>query len=293
MALATDLRTPDSGMNTESSVSAVSWSAVLGGAFAASAISLLLLVLGTGIGLSSVSPWSGSGVSATTFTVTAAIWLIVVQWLSSGLGGYLTGRLRTKWANMHTDEVFFRDTAHGFLSWAVATVVAVGLVASSATSVVSGIGRSAGNVAASAASGAGQGAAQGAAQDGFNPSSYYIDSLFRTSRPDATGNGQDAKTEAGRILLMGAKNGSIPEGDKAYLAQLVSARTGVPQDEAVKRVNDILAQAQAAEAKAREVADQARKATAQSSFFLFFSMLIGAFIASAAAAFGGRQRDEL
>jgi hypothetical protein len=287
MSMTDAMRRADAGVNTESSVSAVAWGPVLGGAFAALAMTLLLLTLGSGIGLSSTSPWANSGVAATTFTISTAIWLIIVQWLSSAFGGYLTGRLRTKWANMHTDEVFFRDTAHGFLAWAVATVVSIALVASAATSVVGGAARTAGNSATAVASAAGQGAAQSAA----DPSGYYVDTLFRADKPGA--NDPDAKAEAGRILVMGARNGSIPDGDKAYLSQLVAARTGLPQDVAVKRVNDVLGQLQTAETKVREVADQARKATAQGSFFLFFSMLIGAFIASVAGALGGRQRDEL
>jgi hypothetical protein len=287
MSMTDEMRRSDIAVNTESPVSAVAWGPVLGGAFAALAMSLLLLTLGSGIGLSSMSPWSNLGASATTFTVGAAIWLIIVQWLSSGFGGYLTGRLRTKWANMHTDEVFFRDTAHGFLAWAVATVVSIALIASAATAVVGGAARTAGNAATAAASAAGQGAAQSAVA----PSGYYVDSLFRADKPGASG--PDAKAEAERILLMGAKNGTVPDGDKAYLGQLVAAGTGMPQDAATKRVNDVLGQVQAAETKVREVADQTRKATAQGSFFLFFSMLIGAFIASVAGALGGRQRDEL
>ena len=46
-----------------------------------------------------------------------------------------------------------------------------------------------------------------------------------------------------------------------------------------------------AEDKAKQAADAARKASAKASFYLFFSMLIGAFIASTAGAIGGRQRD--
>src|ERR1700731_4157175 len=113
----------------ESAVSAVSWPAIVAGAFVAAASSLVLAALGSGFGLASVSPWPNSGVSATTFTVMTAIWLVVVQWLASGLGGYVAGRLRTKWANTHTHEVFFRDTAHGFITRAVATIMVAGFVA--------------------------------------------------------------------------------------------------------------------------------------------------------------------
>jgi hypothetical protein len=136
------------------------------------------------------------------------------------------------------------------------------------------------------------GASQGAAQSGIDPTAYYADALFRSDRPAPNASEQDAKAEAGRILAMAVKNGSLPDGDKAYLAQLVAARTGQPQDAVEKRVNDVIGQAQAAATKAREVADQARKAASRASYFLFFSMLIGAFIASAAAALGGRHRDE-
>jgi hypothetical protein len=106
---------------TEANRSAVSWAAVIAGAVVTAAASLILLALASGLGFTLISPWPGAGISVTTFTVTTAIGLIVVQWLASALGGYLTGRLRTKWVGTHTHEVFFRDTAHGLLMWALAT----------------------------------------------------------------------------------------------------------------------------------------------------------------------------
>lgn len=274
---------------TEASTSAVSWAAILGGAVVMAAVTMLLLALGSGLSLSSVSPWSGSGVSATTFTVMTAIWLIVMQWLSAGLGGYVTGRLRTRWVGVHTHEVFFRDTAHGLLAWAVASVIGVGLLASAASSVAGGGVHAVAGLASSATSGASQGAAQSAGSGG-GVGGYYVDQLFRSDRD--TSGGQDPRAEVTRILAMSAQNGSVSDGDKTYLAQLVSAKTGVSQDEARKRVDTLIGQAQAAEQKAKVAADQARKATASLSFFTFVSMLIGAFIASAAAALGGRSRDD-
>src|SRR6478609_884107 len=151
--------TPAVVVENANSQSAVSWAAVIAGGVAAIAITLLLVALGTGIGLSSVSPWSSSNPSATTFTLLAAIWLIIVQWLSSGLGGYLAGRLRTKWVGLHTDEVFFRDTAHGFLAWALASIIVAAFATSSVSSAVSSAGRAISSVAGSAASTATQAAA--------------------------------------------------------------------------------------------------------------------------------------
>jgi len=107
--------------------SAVCWSSIVAGAFAALGVSLILLALGSGLGFAFVSPWPGRGMSATALTATAAIWLLVTQWVSAGIGGYIAGRLRTRWLGTHVHEVFFRDTAHGLITWAVTTVVVVAL----------------------------------------------------------------------------------------------------------------------------------------------------------------------
>src|ERR1700735_1603006 len=121
-------------VGNESSVSSVSWAAVIAGALAASAMSLALLMLGAGLGLVSVSPWSSSNVSVTTFGILAAAWFIAVQLFSSGLGGYLAGRMRTRWVSVHTDEVYFRDTAHGLIVWGVGAIVSAWLLTSGAAS---------------------------------------------------------------------------------------------------------------------------------------------------------------
>jgi hypothetical protein len=279
----------------ESAVSAVSWPAIFAGAFVAAASSLLLAALGSGFGLASVSPWPNSGVSATTFTVMTAIWLVVVQWLASGLGGYVAGRLRTKWANTHTHEVFFRDTAHGFITWAVATVLVVAVLTSAAASAVS----SGVHAAATVASGASQGAATAAVQSSSASTSqgspviapYNIDMLFRSPRADSSAATSDARAEAARILANGVVSGDVPSADRTYLAELVAARTGISMEDAQKRVDTAVAQAKAAEAKARQAADTARKAASEASIYTALSMLVGAFIACIAAALGGQRRD--
>ena len=269
------------------SASAVSWAAVIAGALGGVAITLLLVALGSGIGLSSVSPWTAANPSATTFTLLAAVWLIIVQWLSAALGGYLAGRLRTKWDGIHTDEVFFRDTVHGFLAWALASFLVAAFATSSISSAVSSAGRAISNVAGSAASTATQAATnQASGSDG-----YFLDALFRKDQPDANAPPQEVRSEAGRILARSVANGSLDPGDRTYLAKLIAARTGISQQDAEKRIDEVAAQMKAAEDKAKQAADAARKASAKASFYLFFSMLIGAFIASTAGAVGGRQRD--
>jgi hypothetical protein len=274
-------------------VSAVSWPAVIAGAFVAVAVSVMLLAFGGGIGFASVSPWGGNP-SATSFSILVAVWLIIVQWVSSGLGGYLTGRLRTKWTDVHSHEVLFRDTANGFLTWAVASVVVVGLSVSAGTSALSGATHAAATVVAGAASGAGQaagGAVPGAAAQA-GPSGYLLDSLFRPEKPSPDAQGPAPLAEASRIVAASLGEGGMAPADRTYLAQLVAARAGISQADAEKRIDDVVAKAKAAEASAKEAADAARKAASSFAFFTAFSMLIGAFIACAAAAVGGRQRDE-
>jgi hypothetical protein len=265
----------------ESSHSAVSWPAVIAGAFSALAVSVVLASLGAGLGLTSISAWPNVGASATTFTISAGIGLIVVQWLSSAFGGFITGRLRTKWTDVHTHEVFFRDTANGFLSWALATVVGIVLLAMAASSIAGGGLRAATTVAGGAAQAATSGV-----------SGYAVDALFRSDHVDASASNQEVVAQATRILATGLRNGDVPPADRTYLAQLVAAKAGIPQADAQKRVDDTVADLKETETKARQAADAARKATANFAIFTALSMLIGAFIASAAAAYGGSLRDD-
>ena len=284
----------DVSSSTESSTTAVSWGPIIAGAFAASTLTFILMLLGSGLGLSMVSPWSGSGASVTTFAVSTAIWLIIVQWLSSGVGGYLAGRLRTKWVGIHTDEVYFRDTAHGFLAWALATLLVVGVLGSAlSTALGSGV-----QAVSTVASGAAMGASAndgGASTD--NPTSYLGDSLFRPADPSklaAANTDSDAAAvgQASRILITSATAGEISADDKTYLSQLVAARTGLSEADAKARVDALVAKVEDAKVKAKQAADTARKGSATFALLGALSLVIGAFIASAAAALGGRQRDD-
>jgi hypothetical protein len=294
----TDARTIG-GSALEAPVSAISWPAIFAGMFATMAVTLVLTALGSGFGLAWASPFSDTGPSAKTLTIVAVVWLIVVQWIASGVGGYLTGRLRTKWVGLHTHEVFFRDTAHGFLTWSVATMLGFLLIATASSALVGGGVRAISAIGAGAAQGVGSAAAgaasQGAASNSANEMvDYALDTLFRSPQPagqTANENPADARAEAGRILARGIATGDVPAADRTYLAQLVSARTGIAQPDAQKRVDDTIAQVKAAEDKAAQAADAARKAAAKFSIFTAVSMLVGAFIACAAAALGGQQRD--
>ncbi len=250
--------------------SAISWAAVAAGAVAAAALTLVLLAFGAGMGFSVVSPWGNSGVSASTFEIGTGLYLIVIAMLSSTIGGYVAGRLRTKWAGVHAHEVFFRDTAHGFLAWALATVLGAAVLTAAA-------GSFAGGASSGLASAAGVSATQGSG----GPVDYYVDALLRpvpTANPNTTDSAA-TRREIARILTTGLREGDVSAPDRAYVAQVVSARTGLGQTDADKRVSDVIEQAKTA-------LDNARKAAAKLSLWLTASLLIGAFCASLAATEG-------
>ena len=286
----------------EAAASAISWGAIIGGAFAAAAMGLILVALGTGLGFSAVSPWSGSGASATTMTIAGAIWLLLMSAIASAIGGYLAGRLRTGWVDVHVDEVFFRDTAHGFLAWAVGTVITAAVLTSAAGALVGGTAKVAVTGAGAAVAGAAgmaasNGVRPGLAVEGGDPNAYYVDSLFRTDKPAEAPATDDTATraEVSRIFANSLRSGDITPSDRLYLSQLVAARTGLSPEDADKRVNDVYARAKAVaadtEAKAREAADTARKAASYTSLWMFIALLVGAFSATFAATVGGRLRD--
>jgi hypothetical protein len=261
----------------EASSSGVSWAAVIGGAFVSASLALILLALGSGLGFSSISPWSNVGASASAVGKAAIVWLILTQIMASAMGGYLAGRLRTKWTDVHTDEVYFRDTAHGFLVWAVGLVITASFLASAATSIAGGAARKEDNGATVAA---------GAETRMLNPNAYFVDTLLRSNGSASDRNDASVRGEVDRIFAHALPSGTVPPTDKTYLAQMVSARTGLSQTDAEKRVSDVFEEAQ-------QAADRTRKALAHLSLWLFVALLSGAFSASYAGTIGGKQRDHI
>jgi hypothetical protein len=282
----TDLRVASTIVDAQS---AVSWGAIAAGAAGAAALALLLIAFGAGLGLSAVSPWSNSGVSASTFKTSTGIYLVIVAVMSSAVGGYLAARLRSKWVGAHAHEVFFRDTAHGFIAWAFATLLSASVLSS---------------VTAYRATGTAEGVAGSSATRSVNPADIYVDKLFRAapaaqpasapSSPPGAGNnlatpsGTNPNQSRGEVLRLWSAsfqdNQDLSTPDKTYVAQVVAARTGMSQADAEKRVNDVIAEAKTAAA-------DARKGAAKLSFWLTAAMLFGAFAASLAAVEGGSLRD--
>jgi hypothetical protein len=282
-------------MDESSTLSGVSWGAIFAGAAAAAALSLILVLLGFGLGFSAVSPWANEGVSAKGLGISTIVWLAFTQIVASGLGGYIAGRLRVKWAYMHGDEVYFRDTAHGFLAWCVATLVTATLVAGSVSSLVGGGVQAGANMVGGAASAATQAAGAAAGNTDSDQYGYFIDSLFRDDRPAAVSD-DAARGTVTRIFVRSlGNNGQLAAEDRTYLAQLVAQRTNLTQADAERRVDEVYARTQKAVADAKlaaqQAADTAAKVAAWTTLWMFVALLAGAFFASLAATFGGRRRD--
>jgi hypothetical protein len=305
--MSSDIYSASTAVDAQSGVqsgvsSGVSWPAIAAGTVAAAALTLMLIAFGAGLGLSSVSPWSDSGVSAATFKTGTGIYLVIVAVMSSAVGGYLAGRLRTKWIGVHTNEVFFRDTAHGFLAWAFATLISATALTSATSYLANGTAAALGGTAS-------------AAGRSINPADIYVDKLFRPNAkaagqaaapaapaPDTGGsnptpsgnaasgvpngaNNRQSRAEMVRLWISDFRdNNGLNAADKSYVAQVVAARTGMSQADAEKRVNDVVTEAKTA-------LDDTRKGAAKFSFWLTAAMLFGAFAASLAAVEGGSLRD--
>ncbi|MGE0764984.1 MAG: hypothetical protein AB7L90_00845 [Hyphomicrobiaceae bacterium] len=240
----------------------VEWGSIIAGAVASLAVSAILLSFGAAAGLSAVSPWS----SSTTYTAVAigsGFWVLLVSLWSFGLGGYLAARLRHRWSDGNQDEIDFRDNAHGVLSWAVAVTFAAVVVAiSSATTE-----RSTTDAVPSSAA-----------------STFAVDSVLRSSRTDVPVASDTLRAEVGRTFTRNVARTTLPAGDKAYLAALVSARSKVEPEEANRKV--LLAFEEF-----RKTSDQARKAGVVMGFLAAATLLVGGAMAWWAAGVGGQHRD--
>lgn len=259
--------------NVSTADSAVSWPAIIAGALTAMVVSLAIFTLGSGLGLAAASPFDNDRTSVVAVTAGAAVWIVVMQWLSSALGGYITGRLRTKWTGLHSNEVFFRDTAHGFLAWTLATLLTVVL----ASHGIMGGAR------------AGAHAERMADRQYSRPAPAPMDHMGKIARavtPETDNTvAPEVRADTMRIITDNVNDPEFKADDKPYLTKVVADRAGVSETEATARVdavyNDVIA------------ADKARKAAATLTLVTFVSMLIGAAIASAAATAGGRHRDHV
>ncbi|MEO7223552.1 MAG: hypothetical protein ABIY37_13870, partial [Devosia sp.] len=294
------LRSTDMAMDTETIVVApamagteehhsyLDWPAVIGGIVLASAISLLLLAFGSAVGLSFADFDASDDVNPIWIAIAAALWLLWVQISSFMAGGYVTGRLRRRFNDATEHESDVRDGVHGLLVWGGALVLGAIIAVGGIGAAVSAVGNAVGTATIAASNVAGD------AAEGMDPNAYFVDTLFRApaGATPAAGSLQDFRGEATRILANGALAGTVSDTDKAYLAQIVSANTGLTPDEANARVNEVLTAVETAKAEAAAAAETARKWTVLGAFLTAASLLVSGVGAYWAAMKGGNHRDK-
>lgn len=293
----------------------IDWRAVVAGALGASALFGLFLAFGSALGLSMTSARPYAGLSATTIAIVLALWFAAVHIASFAAGGYLAVRLRTRADQGTPAEREFRDGAHGFLVWAVGTLIAAYLVGSALTGAAKGTAEVASAAAGGMATVAAAGAASAAASSksgGAGPDlvGYAVDLMVRPSLP-ATGTSTtpsapapamrteattDVNSEIARILTVATVSGEINAADRAHLARLVASRSGLSQADAERRVDETWAKLKAmraeAETKVRDAAETARKSGVMAAFLAAAISLAGLAAAVWAAGVGGLHRDE-
>jgi hypothetical protein len=271
-------------------LSYVEWGAVFAGAVLAAALSFVLLTFGVAIGLSATSPWPGSGLSAKVIASVAVFWTMAQQIGSVMAGGYVAGRMRSRWYESG-HEAEFRDGLHGALVWGVAVLISALLIFATA-----------GAVARTGASFAGK--AAGSMANSTDATDTVIDAMLRpvnagqaapagpqgTSAAQATPTGQrlagteETRAEIARILATSVAGGSMTSENRTYLTQLVAQRTGIPQQEAERRVNNAVN-------AARDAADKARHAAILVGFVTAAGLIISLGAGWWAAMRGGQHRD--
>ncbi|MFN7165028.1 MAG: hypothetical protein ACK4P2_09450 [Hyphomonas sp.] len=257
--------------------SAVSWPSIFAGAFAALGLTIVMVVLGSAFGFGAMSPFAGDGLSIAAIGTVTILWLILTQIFASVAGGYIAGRLRTRWS-VHTDEVYFRDSVHGFLTWAVA---------SAAMFTVAALAAAGGAVAATAVTTA------AIASDEASPSTVITDRLYRApgANPELLA---AARLEADRLVVRAIADAeAVSTADRNWLTADVAEWTGLNTEAAATRVEAAFTEIGVAREEARDAVDTARAASATLAIATALAMMIGAFVAALAAIYGGRERDGL
>lgn len=255
----------------------ICWSAIFAGAFTALGLTVVMVVLGSAFGFGSMSPFAGDGLSIDAIGTVTVLWLVLTQIFASVAGGYIAGRMRVRWS-IHNDEVYFRDTVHGFLTWAVASAAMFAMAALAAAGSA---------IAATAVTSA------AVASDEPGPSTLITDRLYRApgANPELLA---AARVEADRLVVRAlADDESVTTADRNWLEVDVAEWTGVNAQDAEARVDAAFGEMKIAREDARDAVDAARAASATLAIATALAMMIGAFVAAAAAVYGGRERDGL
>jgi hypothetical protein len=272
----------------------VDWGPIIVGTMGALAMLVVLMTFGSALGLTVVSPYPYAGISGKALVVLAGVYAALVHVASFATGGYLAGRLRTPWVSDDLVERHFRDGAHGFAVWALSVVLGAALAMSGVAGIVKTV--TSATTAVAAAGAAGVAANPAAANLSTKPIDYAVDRLLAPAPGGQPAAGSTSRADLAapiaRAFTANLGNPQLDARDRTWLASLVSQRTGLPQAEAEKRVDEAFAELKAAEQKALEAAETARKAALIAAFVVAATLAVGCAAACAGAAVGAHHRDE-
>jgi len=317
MAITTTVaEVPSAVIGTAGPVRSVQWGAVILGALGATAISMVLLTFGAGLGLSATSAQPYAGASAKALAVISALYAAITMVAAFGAGGYITGRMRLP-ATQELAEHEFRDGAHGFAVWALGIVIGGVIAVSGVSGALKTAVQATAAIGGATAAGTASNPALGQAALSMTPTDYAVDRLLAPApaagapaagttaagTPDANAPAAAPRATPGasradlagpmtRVFASSLKSGQLDARDRTMLVQMVMQQTGLPQAEAEKRVDDAYTELKAAEQKARDAADKARKAALITAFAAAATLLLGCAAACAGAAAGAKHRAE-
>jgi len=292
----------------------ISWSAVFAGVIAALIIHLLLGILGTAIGATSIDPQQEQNPLQHLGTG-ALIWTGVSMLIAMAVGSYVAGRLAQREGAMH-----------GLLMFGVSTILTLWLAITLATGVIGG----AFNILGAGVNAVGNGNSAAApsltnmAKEKLQESNINLDDLkneLQTTlrqtgkselqpenlQKDVNNEANNAQNQAEQTAqnpqnadndlanwlkgVMNRHSDTLQAADRDALKNIIKARTGKSDQEVEqivtqteesykKAVQQYQQLKQQAEQKAREVAEQAAAATAKASWFTFFMLVIEAVLAA-------------
>jgi hypothetical protein len=274
----------------------ISWGAIIAGLCITMVTQITLSLLGMAIGAATINPMdrneNGQGLA-----IGSAIWILLSSLISLFLGAMVAGRLSG--GPRRSDGVL-----HGVVTWSVATLVMLFLLATTAGAILGGTGAVLGGAIGLGAKGRNdtQNGTLTAAKDQITRVFPEAGSLLPpTGRPSdrpssqLTAMAKDDPQLAAAIAQLEAKGGAASApAQKDEVIRILENQHAMAQPAAANLVNDWDRQFQQAKAKteqkAREVSQAAAKGVSQGSFWAFAMLLLGALVAAWGGSVGARSR---
>jgi len=270
------IHTRDNNPFDNAAINKISWGAVFAGVAVALVVQLLLNLLGAGIGAAVIDPGTSDNPSATTLSVSTAVWFVVSGLIASFIGGFVASRLSGRPSRS-------TGSLHGLTSWAVTTLVVVYLLTTSVGALVGGVFSGLGGLVSSAGSTVATAATTAA--PAFATATDPMAGIEQSIRDTSGGNDPAALRDAAVASVRAAIMGDQAKADEARnrAADAIAKAQNIPVDQAKQQVAQYEQQYKDAVEKAKQQATEAAEATATAfsagAILAFIALAIGAIAA--------------